>query len=69
MTETENSNILKGERLAGAKNKSFKKKRKRNTILVQRVEKKRLDKKNENLKKKLTNTIGIFHAVIKGVIY
>jgi hypothetical protein len=69
MTETRNSNTLKRERPVGAENKSLEKKRRRNAILIQKVEKKRLDKENKDFKRKLTNITGIFHIVIKDVAY
>jgi hypothetical protein len=46
-----------------------KKKRRRNVVLIQKVEKKRLDKENEDLKRELANITGIFYAIIKGVAY
>jgi hypothetical protein len=69
MTEIQSSSTLERERLVGAKNEFLEKKRRRNVILIQKVEEKRLDKENENFKKKLANITGIFHAVIKGVAY
>jgi hypothetical protein len=69
MTETQSSSTLKRERPVGAKNESLEKKRRRNAILIQKVEKKRLDKENENLKRELANITGVFYAVIKGVAY
>jgi hypothetical protein len=69
MTETQNSSILEGERPVSAENKSLEKKRRRNAVLIQRVEKKRLDKENKDLKKELANITGIFYIVIKGVAY
>jgi hypothetical protein len=69
MIKTQNSNTLERERPAGAENKSFKEKRRRNAILIQKVEEKRLDKENENLKKKLADITDVFYVAIKGVAY
>jgi hypothetical protein len=69
MTETQSSNTLEKERPAGAANKSLEKKRRRNAILIQKVEEKRLDKENKDLKRELANITGVFHVAIKGVAY
>jgi hypothetical protein len=67
--KTQNSSILKGERPAGAKTEFLEKKRKRNAILIRKIEKKRLNEKNKDFKKELIDITGVFYAIIKSVIY
>jgi hypothetical protein len=69
MTETQSSSTLEGERPAGAANESLEEKRRRNAVLIQKVEEKRLDEENEDLERELADTTGVFHAAIKGVAY